>query len=58
MTHRKIKNKIESLEQQSSDDGLNLVVVNDDGCPHDETQSVETADMIITVSEETYSTWD
>ncbi|MBY6294564.1 hypothetical protein GLU60_04200 [Nanohaloarchaea archaeon H01] len=58
MTRRTLQNRIEDLEQQSSDDGLNLVVVNDDGCPHDETQSVETADMIITVSEETYSTWD
>jgi hypothetical protein len=56
MTRRTIQNRIEDPEQQTSDDGLNLLVVNDDGHPHDETQSVDTADMIITVSEETYST--
>ena len=57
MTRRTIKNKIESLEQQTSDGGLDLVVVDDDGNPYDETQSVGTADMILTVSQETYATW-
>jgi len=54
---KSIENRIEGLEQQTSDGGLDLVVVDDDGNPYDETQSVDTADMILNVSEKTYATW-
>jgi hypothetical protein len=47
MTHRKIKNKIQSLEQQSSDDSHTLCLLTRHGNPHDESKSVENADIVI-----------
>jgi hypothetical protein len=47
MTHRKIKNKIESLEQQSSDDSHTLCLLTRHGNAHDESKSVEDAGIVI-----------
>lgn len=61
MTHRKIKNKIQSLEQQSSDDSHTLCLLTRHGNPHDESKSVENADIVIDPRsdlEEQLEIWD
>ncbi len=59
MTHRKIKNKIESLEQQSSDDSHTLCLLTRHGNPHDESKSVENADIVINPPvDELLEIWD
>jgi hypothetical protein len=59
MTRRKIKNQIESLEQQSSDDESILCLLTRHGNPHDKSKSVEDADIVINPPvDELLEIWD
>jgi len=58
MTRRKIENKITELEQQDSDDELTLCLLTRHGNAHDESKSVEDADITIQVRESLYELWD
>jgi hypothetical protein len=63
MTRRKIENKIESLEQSvNTDNGLTIVPLDESGEVRSDGSIVEnnSADMLIriSVSDETYETWD
>jgi hypothetical protein len=58
MSRRKIENKITELEQQDSDDELTLCLLTRHGNAHDESKSVEDADITIQVRESLYELWD
>jgi hypothetical protein len=62
MTRRKVENKIESLEQSvNRDNGLTIVPLDESGEVRSDDSTVEnSADMLIriSVSDETYETWD
>jgi len=62
MTRRTIENKIESLEQSvNRDNGLTIVPLDESGEVRSDDSTVEnSADMLIriSVSDETYETWD
>jgi hypothetical protein len=62
MTRRTIENKIESLEQSANtDNGLTIVPLDESGEVRSDDSTVEnSADMLIriSVSDETYETWD
>ena len=62
MTRRTIENKIESLEQSANtDNGLTIVPLDESGEVRSDDSTVEnSADMLIriSVSDETYATWD
>jgi len=58
VTRRKIENKITELEQQDSDDELTLCLLTRHGNAHNESKSVEDADITIQVRESLYELWD
>jgi hypothetical protein len=63
MTRRKIENKIDDLEQSvNTDNGLTIVPLDESGEVRSDGSIVEnnSADMLIriSVSDETYETWD
>jgi len=59
MTRRTIENKIDDLEQQDSNDELTLCLLTRHGNAHDESKSVENADIVITSPvEELLEIWD
>jgi hypothetical protein len=59
MTRRTIRNKIEDLEQQDSDDELTLCLLTRHGNAHDESKSVENADIVIdSPVDELLEIWD
>ena len=55
---RTIENKIDELEQQDSENELTLCLLTRHGNAHDESKSVENADITIQVSESLYQLWD
>lgn len=55
---RTIENKIDKLEQQDPHDELTLCLLTRHGNAHDESKSVENADITIQVSESLYQLWD
>ena len=62
MTRRTIENRIEDLEQSANtDNGLTIVPLDESGEVRSDDSTVEnSADMLIriSVSDETYETWD
>jgi len=54
---RAIENKIDELEQQDSENHT-LCLLTRHGNAHDESKSVENADITIQVSESLYQLWD
>ena len=56
---RTIENKIDELEQQDSDDELTLCLLTRHGNAHDESKSVENADIVIpSPVDELLEIWD
>jgi hypothetical protein len=61
MTRRTIENKIESLEQSvNTDNGLTIIPLDESGQVRSDASIENSADMLIriSVSDETYATWD
>jgi len=58
MTRRRIRNRIDELEQQDSENSHTLCLLTRHGNAHDESKSVENADITIQVSESLYQLWD
>jgi len=58
MTRRRIRNRIEDLEQQDSENSHTLCLLTRHGNAHSESKSVENADITIQVSESLYELWD
>jgi len=61
MTRRTIENRIEDLEQSvNRDNGLTIVPLDDSGQVRGDDPIENSADMLVTisVSDETYETWD
>jgi hypothetical protein len=61
MTRRTIENKIQSLEQSvNRDNGLTIVPLDESGEVRGDDPIENSADMLIriSVSDETYATWD
>jgi len=61
MTRRTIENRIEDLEQSvNTDNGLTIVPLDESGQVRSDASIENSADMLIriSVSDETYATWD